>query len=115
MDNDINDIVQGNGIETWQEVTLVYNAAMRQIQTKIEILNEEFQHIHQYNPIEHLKCRMKTPESIVKKLKRYGYSDSIENMVLYCNDIAGIRIVCSSRLPSFSRSRTSNSVQGSSR
>ena len=58
MDNDINEIAQGDGIETWQEVMLVYNAAMRQVQTKIEILNEEFQHIHQYNPIEHIKCRM---------------------------------------------------------
>ena len=38
---------------------------------------------------------MKSPESIIKKLKRYGYSDSIENMVTYCNDIAGLRIVCS--------------------
>ena len=95
MDNDINDIVQGNGIETWQEVTLVYNAAMRQIQTKIEILNEEFQHIHQYNPIEHIKCRMKTPESIVKKLKRHGLDSTIENMVNHVNDIAGVRIICS--------------------
>ena len=95
MDNDINDIVQGNGIETWQEVTLVYNAAMRQIQTKIEILNEEFQHIHQYNPIEHIKCRMKTPESIVKKLKRHDLDSTIENMVNNVNDIAGVRIICS--------------------
>ena len=95
MDNDINDIVQGNGIETWQEVTLVYNAAMRQIQTKIEILNEEFQHIHQYNPIEHIKCRMKTPESIVKKLKRHNLDSTIENMVNNVNDIAGVRIICS--------------------
>ena len=95
MDNSINEIVQGNGIETWQEVTLVYNAAMRQIQTKIEILNEEFQHIHQYNPIEHIKCRMKTPESIVKKLKRHNLDSTIENMVNYVNDIAGVRIICS--------------------
>ena len=58
-------------------------------------MNDEFQHVHQYNPIEHIKARIKTPESIVKKLKRYGYEDSMENMVAYCNDIAGLRIVCS--------------------
>ena len=37
-------------IETWQEVILVYNAALKQINTKLEILNDEFQHVHQYNP-----------------------------------------------------------------
>lgn len=82
-------------IETWQEVTLVYNAALKQINTKLEILNDEFQHVHQYNPIEHIKSRIKTPESIVKKLKRHGYESNIENMVKYVNDIAGIRVICS--------------------
>lgn len=85
----------GEGIDSWQEVTLVYNAALRQVQTKMEILNDEFQHVHQYNPIEHIKARIKTPESIVKKLKRHGYESTIENMVKYINDIAGIRIICS--------------------
>ena len=84
-----------NQIETWQEVTLVYNAALKQINTKLEILNDEFQHVHQYNPIEHIKSRIKTSESIVKKLKRHGYESTIENMVKYVNDIAGIRIICS--------------------
>ena len=51
----------------------VYNAALKQINTKLEILNDEFQHVHRYNPIEHIKSRIKTSESIVKKLKRYGY------------------------------------------
>lgn len=84
-----------NQIETWQEVTLVYNAALKQINTKLEILNDEFQHVHQYNPIEHIKSRIKTSESIVKKLKRHGYESTIENMVKYVNDIAGVRIICS--------------------
>lgn len=84
-----------NQIETWQEVTLVYNAALKQVNTKLEILNDEFQHVHQYNPIEHIKSRIKTSESIVKKLKRHGYESNIENMVKYVNDIAGIRIICS--------------------
>lgn len=82
-------------ITNWQEVMLVYNAALKQINTKLEILNDEFQHVHQYNPIEHIKSRIKTPESIVKKLRRHGYESTIENMVKYVNDIAGIRIICS--------------------
>lgn len=88
-------VPNGEGIDSWQEVTLVYNAALRQIETKMEILNDEFQHVHQYNPIEHIKARIKTPESIVKKLKRQGYESTIDNMVKYVNDIAGIRIICS--------------------
>ena len=84
-----------NGIDSWREVTLIYNAALKQMETKMEILNDEFQHVHQYNPIEHIKARMKSAESIVKKLKRYGYDSTIENMVNYVNDIAGIRIICS--------------------
>lgn len=85
----------GEGVDSWKEVTLIYSAALRQIETKMEILNNEFQHVHQYNPIEHIKARLKTPESIVKKLKRNGYESTIDNMVKYINDIAGIRIICS--------------------
>lgn len=86
---------KGDGIDSWKEVTLIYHAALRQVQTKMEILNEEFQHVHQYNPIEHIKARIKSPESIVKKLKRNGYESTIDNMVQHINDIAGIRIICS--------------------
>ncbi len=82
-------------VQTWNEVTLVYSSALKQINTKLEILNDEFQHVHQYNPIEHIKSRIKTPESIVKKLKKYGQESTIENMVAYVNDIAGIRVICS--------------------
>lgn len=84
-----------NGIDSWNEVNLIYSAALKQVQTKMEVLNDEFQHVHRYNPIEHIKSRIKTPESIVKKLKRKGYESTIDNMVMYVDDIAGIRIICS--------------------
>lgn len=80
---------------TWEELILLYNSALKEIGTKLEILNDEFQHIHQYNPIEHIKSRIKSPESIVRKLKRKGYEATLENMVKHVNDIAGIRIICS--------------------
>ena len=82
-------------LDDWETVMFLYKSALKQINTKIEILNDEFQHRHRYNPIEHVKSRIKTPESIVKKLKRHDYDSSIENMVRYVNDIAGIRITCS--------------------
>jgi putative GTP pyrophosphokinase len=90
-----NNVKIADDIHSWEEVNLLYNSALKQITTKIEILNEEFQEVHRYNPIEHVKARVKSPESIVKKLRRNGYESTIENMVRYVNDIAGIRIICS--------------------
>jgi putative GTP pyrophosphokinase len=86
---------RNNDVDNWTELMLVYSAALKQIETKIEILNEEFQQAHSYNPIEHIKSRLKTSESIVKKLKKHGYESTLENMVEYVNDIAGIRVICS--------------------
>lgn len=88
-------LMQDDSVLSWNTAMLIYNSALKEMGTKVEILNDEFQHVHQYNPIEYVKTRLKTPESIVKKLKRYGHEDSIQNMIEYCNDIAGIRIVCS--------------------
>lgn len=82
-------------VDSWKTVIFLYNAALKEVGTKLEILNDEFQHVHKYNPIEHIKTRIKTPESIVKKLKRNGHETSIENMVKYINDIAGVRLICS--------------------
>ena len=84
-----------DSIESWNAVMLIYRSAIKEMNTKIEILNEEFIHVHQDTPSEYVKTRVKTPDSIVKKLKRYGYDETLQNMMEYCNDIAGVRIVCS--------------------
>jgi len=88
-------VERDSDVDSWKEVILIYNSALKQISTKLEILNDEFQHVHMYNPIEHIKSRIKTSESIVKKLKKHGYESTIQNMVQYVNDIAGIRVICS--------------------
>ena len=82
-------------VDSWKEVQLIYNSALKEVGTKLEILNDEFQHVHNYNPIEHIKSRIKTSDSIVKKLKKNGLEPTIENMVEYICDIAGIRVICS--------------------
>ena len=82
-------------VGSWEEAILIYRSALKQILTKMEILNDEFQHVHRYNPIEHIKSRLKTSESIVKKLKKHGHESTIQNMVRYVNDIAGVRVICS--------------------
>lgn len=86
--------VQEN-VYDWQNIMFLYNSAIKEVRTKLDIMNDEFQYIHQYNPIEYIKSRIKTPESIVNKLKRNGYESTIQNMVDHVNDIAGIRVVCS--------------------
>lgn len=82
-------------VDNWTELMLIYSSALKQVETKLEIFNEEFQLAHSYNPIEHIKSRLKTSESIVKKLKKHGYESTLDNMIKYVNDIAGIRIICS--------------------
>ena len=84
-----------NQLDQWNSVMFLYDSALKEINTKIEILNEEFVHIYGHTPIEHIKSRLKSPESIVKKLKRNGLEATIENMVERLSDIAGIRIICS--------------------
>ena len=81
--------------DRWKEIMFLYNAALRQINANIEIMNDEFVERFNYSPIEHIKSRLKTPDSIVRKLKADGYEVSIENMQEKLSDIAGIRIICS--------------------
>ena len=76
-------------VDDWDTVIFIYSAALKQIGTKIDILNDEFQHRHRYNPIEHVKSRLKKPESILKKLKKHGYESTVANMVRYVNDKIG--------------------------
>ncbi len=81
--------------EEWNNALFLYDAALKEINTKLEILNNEFKLAHQYNPIEHITSRIKTPQSIAKKLRHNGKELTVENIVKYVNDVAGIRIICS--------------------
>ena len=82
-------------IDQWKSAMFLYSSALKSINTKIEILNNEYVQLYNYSPIEHITSRLKTPESIVKKLKHDRREVTIENMVEYLNDIAGVRIICS--------------------
>lgn len=84
-----------NSVDSWETLIFLYNSALKEVGTKLDILNDEFVHVHKYSPIEYIKSRIKSAESICKKLKRNGHDTSLDNMVQYVNDIAGIRIVCS--------------------
>ncbi len=82
-------------VNEWQNLMFLYRSAIREVRARLDTMNDEFQFIYQYNPIEYIKSRIKTPESIVAKLERDGYEPTIRNMVDYVNDIAGVRVVCS--------------------
>lgn len=72
-----------------------YKFASNEVNTKIDILKQEFEYIHDYNPIEHVKSRVKSPESIFNKIQRKGYELSLHSIKENIRDIAGIRITCS--------------------
>lgn len=74
-----------------------YKFALDEINTKINILKEEFQYIHDYNPIENTSSRVKSPESLYEKALRKNSHFSLETIQEEIRDIAGIRITCSFR------------------
>jgi len=74
---------------------LAYKFALDEVSTKINILEQEFQLIHEYNPIEHINTRLKTPESIINKASRKNVELSLSSIKENMRDIAGIRINCS--------------------
>ncbi len=74
---------------------MMYKFALDALETKIEILKEEFQFLHDYNPIEHTKSRLKSPESIINKIMRKECDISFPSIKQNIKDIAGLRITCS--------------------
>ncbi len=72
----------------------LYQSATREISTKLEILDDEFQVIHRRNPIHHMQSRIKSVKSILEKLNRKDLDISIESAKENLHDIAGIRVVC---------------------
>ena len=74
---------------------LKYRFAIKEMETKIDILKEEFHSLHDYSPIEHTKSRLKSPESILNKALRKGCHMSLESIQQHIMDIAGLRITCS--------------------
>ena len=73
----------------------LYVSAVREIATKLEVLNDEFQYTKDRNPIHSIQTRIKTPKSIAEKLLRLGMPLSVDSAVEHLGDIAGIRVICS--------------------
>ena len=78
----------------FQQAMMRYTCAIREVKTKLEVLNDELSVKNQRNPIEMIKSRVKKPKSIVEKLQRRGFEISLESMEKNLDDVAGIRIIC---------------------
>jgi putative GTP pyrophosphokinase len=81
--------------EEFTRFLMKYKFGMDEVETKVSILRQEFTHLQDYNPIEHVTSRLKSPESILAKVERKGIDPSFDAIRESINDIAGVRIVCS--------------------
>ena len=80
--------------ETFNKLMFLYSAALKQLETKMDILKEEFNCFYGCSIIDHTQTRIKKPESIMKKLEKKECNYTYEQMIENVNDIAGIRIIC---------------------
>lgn len=78
----------------FQEIMMIYESAIKQLETKLEILNKEYKVTGRRNPIETIKSRIKSPDSIAKKLEKKGLSVNFKTMTENLQDIAGVRVIC---------------------
>ena len=83
-----------NNATKFYNLMMMYRCAIREIQTKLEVLDDEFSAENNRNPISFIKTRIKKPNSIYDKLQKMGYEFTTENIQTYLNDVAGVRIVC---------------------
>ncbi|PWG60409.1 GTP pyrophosphokinase [Bifidobacterium catulorum] len=88
------DTFRGAQIVEYAELEQVYSGAMREISTKLENLDDEFQLKNEHNPIHHIECRLKSIGSTIGKLKRRGLPVEISSIRDNLYDIAGIRVIC---------------------
>ncbi|WP_330181648.1 GTP pyrophosphokinase [Nocardia sp. NBC_01503] len=81
--------------EQFVDFMLGYKFAIDEVTTKINILREDFNNAHEYNPIEHVGSRLKSPESVLEKVRRKNYAMNLAAIRENVLDIAGVRVVCS--------------------
>ena len=79
----------------FRELMMMYSCAIREVKTKLEVLNDDLAIRNQRNPIQMIKSRVKKPTSILEKLKRRGYPITVQSVFENLYDVAGIRVICS--------------------
>ena len=79
--------------KTFEKLMFIYSVAIKELTTKLEILKEEFSIFYNYELMDHIKTRIKKPNSIIKKMKDKNYELTYEKMIQNINDIAGVRVI----------------------
>ena len=79
---------------TFQKLMFIYKMAIKELNTKIEIFKEEFKTFYDYDLVDHINTRIKSPKSIIQKMKKKECKLTYKEMIENINDIAGIRVVC---------------------
>ena len=77
------------------ELIMRYNCAMLEVKTKLDVLNNQLSLVNDRNPFESINCRIKSPKSIIEKLKRKNFPLTVESIEKNLNDVAGVRVICS--------------------
>lgn len=80
--------------KTFEKVMFIYSVAMKEMVNKLEIMKDEFKIFYDYDLIDHINTRIKSPESIKKKMEERGTQITYQEMIKNINDIAGIRVIC---------------------
>ncbi len=80
--------------KTFEKLMFIYSVAIKELETKINILKAEAKLFYDYELIDHINVRIKSPESIIKKMQKRNMELTYKDMIENINDIAGIRIVC---------------------
>ena len=80
--------------QEFQKIMRIYEMAMVQVKDDLEDIKNNLSNNYQYDVINNINCRVKTPDSIIKKMKRKQYELNYKNLIENVDDIAGIRVVC---------------------
>ncbi len=80
--------------QEFQKIMRIYEMAMVQVRDDLEDIKNNLSNNYQYDVINNINCRIKTPDSIIKKMKRKQYDLNYKNLIENVDDIAGIRVVC---------------------
>ena len=94
LPKDMDNLFESDAKE-FQKVMMMYSCAIKEVKTKLQVLNDEFSMTKNRNPIEFVKTRIKQPDSIATKLKKKGYPITVESVRQHLNDVAGVRVICS--------------------
>lgn len=93
LPKDKHNVFEGDSIE-FDKMMMMYSCAIKEVKTKLQVLNDELSITSKRNPIEFIKTRIKRPDSIATKLKKKGLPLSVEAIRENLNDVAGVRVIC---------------------